>query len=308
MGGDKLNKHAYLIIANENFQQLALLLQAIDHPQNDIYVHVDAKSETFDTQVLEQAVKKGRLFFPEQRIRVFWGDYSLIACELVLLECAAEHGTYAYYHLLSGKDMPLKTQDEIHAFFAANAGKEFVRIGKHVDANFEFRYKYRYPWLSKVRNPKNKGLKIQLVLSILGQRIRGVDRTRANPGIVFCKGTQWFSITDQLARYVLSKKDWIAQTFVDGYCCDEVFLQTLVYNSEFRERLCYMPWGDGCSSNMRLIDWSRGRPYTFRMEDKAELEVSPCLFVRKIDEKVDPNLAGFLATRAKTAYNQTNNP
>ena len=39
-------------------------------------------------------------------------------------------------------------------------------------------------------------------------------------------------------------------------------------------------------TNMRLIDWNRGEPYTFRISDISELINSDILFARKIDEKI----------------------
>ncbi len=74
------------------------------------------------------------------------------------------------------------------------------------------------------------------------------------------KGTQWFSITDSLARYVLERREWIEETFHDTYCCDEVFLQTIIYNSQFVNNLYYAKKEDSYSSNMRMIDWTRGGP------------------------------------------------
>ena len=37
-------KHAYLIIAHSNLKQLQQLLLLLDDPRNDIYIHIDAKS------------------------------------------------------------------------------------------------------------------------------------------------------------------------------------------------------------------------------------------------------------------------
>ena len=36
-------KHAYLIMAHDKFEQLAMLLQCLDYPDNDIYIHIDKK-------------------------------------------------------------------------------------------------------------------------------------------------------------------------------------------------------------------------------------------------------------------------
>ena len=54
-----------------------------------------------------------------------WGGYSQIRSELILFQSAWEHG-YEYYHLISGVDLPIKTQDEIHEFFREHYGKEFI--------------------------------------------------------------------------------------------------------------------------------------------------------------------------------------
>ena len=38
-------KHAYLIIAHNNWKQLSLLLSVLDDERNDIYIHIDKKSK-----------------------------------------------------------------------------------------------------------------------------------------------------------------------------------------------------------------------------------------------------------------------
>ncbi len=40
---EKTNKHAYLIMAHDNFEQLKILLDLIDDYRNDIYLHIDKK-------------------------------------------------------------------------------------------------------------------------------------------------------------------------------------------------------------------------------------------------------------------------
>ncbi len=41
---------------------------------------------------------------------------------------------------------------------------------------------------------------------------------------------------------------------------------------------------------MRLIDWIRGAPYTFRMSDFDEIKKSDMLFCRKFDANVDDTI------------------
>ena len=51
---------------------------------------------------------------------VRWGDISVVDAEFALFDEAYRRGEYSYYHLLSGVDMPLKTQNYIHRFFEKN--------------------------------------------------------------------------------------------------------------------------------------------------------------------------------------------
>ncbi|WP_349087531.1 hypothetical protein [Anaerobutyricum soehngenii] len=93
-------------------------------------------------------------------------------------------------------------------------------------------------------------------------------------------------MTDELVSYVLKNKKKIKKVF-NYTMCDEMFLQTIVYNSSFKDKLYDKDYDDSCLGNQRYIDWKRGTPYTFRNEDFEELINSNCLFARKFNEKID---------------------
>lgn len=83
-------------------------------------------------------------------IEVYWGDISQVQVEYLLFETALSHGSYAYYHLLSGTDLPIKSQDYIHAFFQQNAGKEFVGFWQDAAHQRDLERKvFRYYFLQK---------------------------------------------------------------------------------------------------------------------------------------------------------------
>lgn len=42
-----MKKHAYLIMAHTQFQQVAKLVRLIDNEENDIYLHIDKKVRSF---------------------------------------------------------------------------------------------------------------------------------------------------------------------------------------------------------------------------------------------------------------------
>lgn len=73
-------------------------------------------------------------------------------------------------------------------------------------------------------------------------------------------------------------------------CCDEVFLQTLIINSDFKQNLVKTDFDDDATMFMRIIDWKRGTPYTFRINDWKMLEESDMLFARKFCCETDKNI------------------
>jgi len=273
-------KHAFLVIAHKNDKTFKTLIEMLDYKDNDIFVHMDAKLKNYSPAATEKLAKKSRVFHTE-RTSVTWGGYSQINSELVLLKKATETGKYEYYHLLSGEDLPLMKPDEMHAFFAENKGKEFLEFFKNNTDCVE-RVRYWYPFQE-----------------ILGKRIPHFTKLfaliqkpfcRRNKDVSFYRGTNWFSITDSFARYAVSKEEWIKRTFRKTWCCDEVFLHTLLKNSDFSKNIycdkrSKNSWKNSCC--MRYIDWERGAPYTFRLEDYDELINSGMAFARKFDAKVD---------------------
>lgn len=276
------DKHAYLIMAHNQPELLQQLLKALDHPKNDIYLHLDKKMQVCSRQ-LQQQVRVGRLFLMPRRLDVKWGDFSQILCELQLLE-AATREEHAYYHLMSGVDLPLKSQDQIHQFFRENSGVEFVQFQKPEIGEEEKLRVSKYHFFIKRREAKKwweKALnKVFLVMQ------RGIDRTRRDE-IAFQKGANWFSITHNLAKYVLSQQKFIFKTFQYSLCGDEMFLQTIVYNSRYKANVAENNYCDNYENILYCIDWKRGNPHEFTLEDYDALMSSDMLFARKFNWNKD---------------------
>lgn len=295
-----MGKHAYLILAHKNFGQLRKLIELLDHPLNDIFVHVDAKAKDFRREEWENACIHSSLCFLPRRINVNWGGVSIMRSEIALLKEATARGEYAYYHLLSGMDMPIKSQEKIHEFFAAHKGKEFVNLWEFKKSTLtRFRYYTVFPegegsFPTRIVNHIFKGLQM-----CVGYRI--------NRNVDFHFGSQWFSITHALASYVVEKEDWLERVFRHTSTCDEIFLPTLICNSPFREHLFVKTpvksQKEFNLSNMRFIDWTRGEsirhPWTFRAGDMPLLESVEQLWARKFDENVDSEIIDMLYKKLK---------
>ena len=264
------------------FDQLKKLILLLDDPRNDIYVHVDAKSHDFNQDQFNNLTKKAGLFFIKRK-RVTWGAFSQVNCELRLLKTATK--TYHnFYHLLSGADLPIKSQDKIHNYFEENSETEFLSIHEGVmeTKNYRDRIQVYHFLQGLVGNKKSDSIVFKIEWGLLKlQELLNVDRLKKT-NLVFQKGTNWFSITHKLAQYVVSEAPQIRKGYKWTKCADEVFLHTLAWNSQFRDRIQ--------SDSKRMIDWKRGRPYTFRLDDFDALMNSPCFWARKFNEDIDPNI------------------
>lgn len=271
-------RQAYLIIAHRYDETLKTLLQMLDRFENDIYIHMDLKNKQFDEDDCKKLIKKSGIFFTK-RTSVTWGGYSLVNVELMLLKLATKK-KYNYYHLLSGQDLPIKSGETIQRFFVANQGKEFVGFD---NANFAdyIRVRYYYPLQEIVgRNRKTFLGRIAAVCTRFQQSIH----LNRNKTVRFQKGPQWFSITNDFAKYIIQQEKWIKKVFSNTICCDEVFLQTVAINSPFKDKIYQQEISDDTEKAvMRLVDWKRGGPYIFRDEDYQELTNSKMLFARKFD-------------------------
>jgi hypothetical protein len=283
-GVSAMQKHAYLIIAHNNFHSLERLVLLLDDERNDIYLHIDKKVKSFDFARFSRLPIRSRVIFTP-RISVYWGGFSSVQVELLLLRAAVGQ-SYQYYHFLSGADLPIKTQDEIHKFFAQNSGKEFVQFLSKWVANRVARYHLfsnayrRQGFVGKVCRFANQYL-------MAAQRSLGYDRLARHAQPVKY-GADWFSITHALACFVLAntkKIDFFRHSAVPS----EHFLQTLVFSSPFYDRV-YSRTEDDRGAIMRLIDWQRGSngsPYVFREADFESIMSSGMLFARKFDANVD---------------------
>lgn len=289
--GVDMDKHAYLVIAHDRFDQLALLLKMIDDSRNDIYLHIDARAD-FDPQLLNNSVKQSKLIYVNRR-KVRWGSSDQVKTELDLLRSSVKAGGYKYYHLLSGHDLPIQTQDTIHAFFKEREGVNFVSFVPKISGDDMERVSL-YHLCTGRRGRQSpfwenaKSIFDALICAIERKlRINRIDKT-----ITICKGANWFSITGDLACDLVRHESEILDFCKYGFCCDEIFLQTYIWNSKWRSSVFHIAEletssHEDISNSMRLIDWNRGKPYTWRIQDKTELRDSNMLFARKFDINID---------------------
>ena len=278
-------KHAFLIAAHHQFEILMKTLRILDDKDVDFYIHIDKKCKVFPKDELIRCCGESNIEFVEP-IFVNWGGDSQIECTLRLLNAAVPK-KYDYYHYISGVDMPIKPKEEILDYFESNGEQQYINFGgKRAEEQYIDRLRYH----SFFQDSGHQHLYMADKLIRFIERKLGVDRTKKSPSTVFQYGSNWFSITHDFAEYVVKKNDWIKKVFSNTRCGDELFIQTLVINSPYRDQLPNNAFDGSYTSCLRYIDFSRGNPYVFTMDDYDDLTGSLYLFARKFDLSKDAEI------------------
>ena len=277
-------KQAFIILCHKNPQQLCRLLDRLQHPAIDFYVHLDAKSDINEWQT---AMNIPQVFFIEKRVNVTWAGYGTIQAALNGIASIVDSGyQYDFIHLISAQDYPLVNVHQLHHFFATNRGKQFLDIlpeaalqrvmSKITSFHFE---DLRLPGKYRIAALLNKILparKHPLALEVYG-------------------GSLWWSLTQECAAWCLAyinAHPKLKRFYKRTWGGDEFIFQTIIMNGPFK---------DSVENNyLRYIDWSEGKahPKTFVPGDFDKIIRSGQLLARKFDLEKTPDLLNKIDSAA----------
>lgn len=303
----KEKKHAYLVITHQYTPILETLIKMIDEERNDIYVHIDKKVKTSFEDRISSLVKHSELYFVK-RHKVYWGHVSQVKAECELFQTAYNHGGYSRYHLVSGADLPVRSQDFIHEFFDAHQDEEFISF-----TNNELLDRVIYKWLFTRHlrglcssrtwmGRKINRLQQMLTLSFLNlQKNLGLKNHAFD---CYKKGSNWVSLTDRSVGVLLQSKKKALRAFRFANCPDEHYKQTILfdynkthsktngntirfYQYPKREEILHTHPNECLLDSARYIPWSKGR-LNLTIKDYDEIVNSDAMFCRKV---VDEELA-----------------
>lgn len=266
-------KHAYLIMAHNEFDVLQRLVTALDDVRNDIFIHVDRK-----VKVLPQLlVKHSNLYMIHDRIDVRWGHISQVKAEYVLMEDANKTAAYHYFHILSGVHFPLKSQDYLHNYFAELS--DWSVLNKMSMTTEEVTGKLRYygffiKHFMSAQPIKKRIAQFLWAAGIKLQKILGISR---NKEISFIKSSNWVSLTREAVNHLIQKKPLLLKQYRYTLCSDEFFVATELNDSPLASKLLF-------SDYLLKADIGRTRPKVYTLKDYPELKDSPYLFARKFDK------------------------
>ncbi|WHO37512.1 beta-1,6-N-acetylglucosaminyltransferase [Sphingobium sp. AP49] len=274
---------AYFLLVHRYPAQFKRLFSAIYLPGNQYVVHVDKSSGAALAEEIAAFLEPYQgveLLEPENAL---WGGYSLVDAELRGMACLlAMDSRWSHYINLSGQDFPLKSQNYIRQFFAANPGRQFIRA---LDQRKE-----RPDTLNRISH--------MFMEEDGAMRETGVERPYLSGDTPFI-GTQWKAVTRSFCEFVCHdpQADRFKAFYRNSFIADEGFFQTVMMNSRDQ--------GMVMNDDLRMIDWVpdgaiKLRPRNYDGTDLEQLKSSKDLFARKFDAQEDPDILSLLERHLQT--------
>lgn len=124
-------KFAYLINAHKNASQVARLIERLNTSDTSFVIHVSKTAEKgFYEQITSLMNGFQNVHFCKREFSIHFG-FGIVQATINGMELLLNKGIeFDYFHLLSGQDYPLKSNDQIFDFFNKNNGKEFMEFWK----------------------------------------------------------------------------------------------------------------------------------------------------------------------------------
>lgn len=261
-------KHAYLILAHNDFRLLQRLISAIDYADNDIFVHIDRKVGMMP----KLRTLRSRLFMLAKRENVRWGHVSQIRAEFNLIQAALAYGAYEYLHIVSGTHYPLKSPREIHSRFSQFGGRSVFSPILCGEEDIRFKLGLRHYFFGG----QNYGPLIKRRLcNILWRVGLNLQRKSAERAATLFRGKacQWLSLSGKDAAVVVGYRKEIQSKFKRTFCGDELFMPYLFE----RAGLEYVK-----SDKLLYQDFTKASPTYLKESDFRKTMDSGCCFARKL--------------------------
>ncbi len=269
-------KQAILITA---YKDLDFLKEIVDFFDDDFtfFIHIDKKCKE-DITALSQ-INNVFLF---NNYHIEWGGSNHLMAILLLMKEAYKRNEYAYFHLITGSDFPVKPLAEFKDFFEKHKNENFMeyfplpRESWGEDGGLK---RIRYYWVGLNRVDVRGRFWELIRLSLRIQKKLKINRKFPFfDGKLWAGGTYWSlsrKAVETFIRFVDENPGYIRR-FRCTSIGEEIFLQTVLLNLDVPVTNNYL----------RYIDWGEdgANPVTLTEKDYDRILESDCFFARKFDK------------------------
>ncbi len=229
-------KKIYLILAHKNLSQVESLVQLLDDSKSIFFIHFDKKT------------KNNKLFIPnchfiKNNVACQWGTFSLVQATINSFKeielFMKIHFNKSKYHviMLSGEDLPLQKNEEIHRYLEQNNSTSFINHWKlpHEKWWGGGLFRFESVFLFNFLKHRKSHYYFNKLIRIFGfSYLIPINQiNKKYPNLVLFGSSQWMILSGQLIENILvncEKNSFLIKGFKNSFAPDETFFATLIFN------------------------------------------------------------------------------
>lgn len=275
----------YLILAHKLPEQLTRLITVLNSSSSHFFIHFDDRAETAFQETKQRLASYSNVDFVTPRSRCRWGQFSIVQATLTSLKTlAASKIDYDYAFLLSGQDYPIKPLCQINSFLEKNRGNQFMDWFPLDQPN---------QWTEQT-GPYQAMRRIQHWHFAYRSRWLHLPIRRELPdNLLPYGGSQWWTLSSDCVQWLtqfIQTNPRVIRFFQNTFIPDELFFQTIVLNSPFKEKVI--------NNTLRYVDFTRANPTPPAVLMKDDFEFlstgTDALFARKFDSTRDQEILDLI--------------
>lgn len=272
-------KQAVLILSGSESDKLPSLIKQFDERFN-LYIHIDKKIEV-PNNIITSLANIFNVKIISRLYRTNWGSMNIVNAILHLCTEALYDIENSHFHLISGADYPIKSNDSIYKMFNSEEDNyiNYFRLPTPYWEGGGYNRLFLYHPMDalNIKNAQEKDIYAKFVQYQIQNNIK-----RELIDIPYYGGSTWWSLSRSCVEYIIENKDAynLYQRMHDTFIPDEIFIQTLLLNSPYRTHLK--------NNNLRFIKWEYQNgniPANLDIRDLNNIIESNNLFMRKVDKE-----------------------
>jgi len=284
-------RYAVLINTNTSARQLKRTVDKLNKGAFDFYIHVDKK---LNIKYYRQVLDLPNVYMVTNRVATTRGGFSMLKATLNgIEEILNSEKDYAFITLLSGSDYPIKSAEDIAAFFKKNHDKQFVSYTDnwyqtHQACTDDYHLIDKHFWGKRVA---------EKLMNLF------FKRPHIPKNLKITGNSAYWTITTECALYVTKYiKRFKFEEFLQYTKNSYLFVfQSIIINSSFKDSVI--------NNNYRYTKKAKdtGHSKTLTTQDFHHIISSDCLFASRFDIREDEKILAMI-DEANNNSNQIKQP
>lgn len=295
----------YFILAHKKPAQLKELIALLQDGKSFFFIHLDRKA---NIHLFESVQQMERCHFIKKREESRWGGFGIVQATLNGMReirdfMKVNHETENYHCiLLSGEDLPLKSNAEIHAFLGNRQETSFIHYWKLPYEKwwnggffrFESLYVFDYNKHPKAHYWLNKTMrKIKLDFLFPINRIK-----KKHSDLELYGSSQWMILSKKLMLSIIdesNKNNQFKKLFKQVLLPDELYIITLIQNFLKKENVLIQ----NNPTHLIVFKGANPNPQYLSVEEVKSNNMETTLFARKFDSAINGDTIAYIQTIIK---------